>query len=107
MKYNEMNYEQRDEIAELFESWLGMYTEEVIAQVAKRTDEIINDDFSMNLIRELKVRQDKEKEERIRDFAYILGRADGTTFGVHNHSLTHSKSYRDVLYDMYIMDIII
>ena len=107
MKYNEMTLTEKEDIAALFENWLGMYTEEVIAQVAKRTDEIINDEFSMNLIRELKVRQDKEKEERKSQFDYILRSAGRNTFGVHNHPLTHSKSYRDVLYDMYIRDTIV
>lgn len=105
MKYAEMELAQRTEIAELFENWLSVYTEKVIGQVAVRADEIINDEFSMNLIRELKVRADKEKEERIWVFKYILNSTDGDACGVHNHPLTHSKSYRDVLYDMYIKNL--
>lgn len=101
MKYAEMKLDQRKEIAELFENWLSMYTDKVISQVAVRADEILNDEFSMKLIRELKVREDKEKEDRIRDFKYILN-GEGDARGVHNHPLTHSGSYRDVLYDMYI-----
>ena len=100
MKYEEMKLEQRKEIAGLFENWLAMYTETVINQVVTKLDEILNNEFAMNMLRELKEREDKEKEERVRDFRYILqGRnADG----IHSHVLTHSESYRNVLYDMYI-----
>lgn len=101
MTYAEMKLDQRIEVAALFENWLSMYTDKVISQVAVRAEEILNDEFSMKLIRELKVREDREKEVRIRKFKYILN-GESDAIGVHVHPLTHSGSYRDVLYDMYI-----
>jgi hypothetical protein len=65
-------------------------------------EDIINNDFARRLLDELYTRTLKEREEEIRHIEYALGYADGEIEGFHNHPLEHSKSYRDILYDMYI-----
>ena len=95
--------EGQKEIAELFAYWLSGYTFEVIKRVMIKRNEIINNEFAMNMLKELKERGEKEKH----DFAHSIGSMlyDWETFGEydpHNHPLTHADSYRDILYDMYI-----
>lgn len=97
----ERTSEERKEIGELLANWLEMYTYEVITKVMERVDEITNNEFTMNLLRELKTREDKEHKTFVDCFVYGLVGCGNP----HNHAITHSESYRDVLYDMYIRDI--
>lgn len=102
-KFNELKLEERKEIAELFTNWLNDYTDEVIKKVLAKTDEIINNDMAMHLLRELKVRDEKEYSELTDSIRFLM--EDYESFAGHNARrtcLTHAKSYRDVLYDMYI-----
>lgn len=97
--------EGQNEIVELFAYWLSQYTKEVIDKVMAKRNEIISNDFAIGMLKELKTRGDKEKE----DFAHSIGSMfyDYETFSQydpHNHPLTHAGSYRDVLYDMYIKE---
>lgn len=98
--FNSMTIDEQKETAELFAAWLKMYTDEVIVRVIARRDEIIANDFAMNLLKELKERQEKEAKEFISDIDFALRFGDKESFRF--DILTHSKSYRDVLYDMYI-----
>lgn len=103
--FNEMDINKQKEIAQLFANWLEMYTTEVVISVMKKRDEIINNDFAMNLLSELKEREDKETKE----FAHSIGNLmyDFDTFKDYNphiNTLTHANSYRDVLYDMFIKE---
>lgn len=103
-KFEEItNIEERNEIVLLFANWLKDYTHEVIVKVIAQRDEIINNDFSMNLLKELKEREETETK----DFNHSIGMLmlefdDFKKFDVHNHPTTHSDSYRNVLHDMYI-----
>ena len=105
IKFNEIkDRNQRDEIVLLFSNWLKCYSQQVIVQVIARTDEIINNEFAMKLLRELKAREDKETY----DFANSIGSLmidfdDLKDYNPHNLPLTHANSYREVLYDMYIL----
>ena len=99
----ELSLEERNEITELFANWLQPYTHEVIVRVMEKREEIINNEFAMNLLRELKTRSEKEEK----DFAHSVGHLlfsfdDFKEFDPHNHPLSHAKSYRDILHDMYI-----
>ena len=60
-KFEELKRDERDEIVLLFANWLNQYTHEVIVKVIERRDEIINNEFAMNLLKELKEREEKEK----------------------------------------------
>ena len=102
-KYDEMTITEQQEIAKLFGNWLKNYTHEVILEVMKNRDDIINNDFAMNLLIELKEREDKEEKDFCNEIAHLLYNfEDFKEYNPHNHPLTHSSSYRDVLYDIYI-----
>ena len=102
-RFEELNYEERQEIAELFATWLNQYTHEVITKVMTKSEEIINNEFAMNLLKELKVRTDKEREDLRYSMYNLLGAFDTfKEYNPHSHPLTHANSYRDILYDMYI-----
>lgn len=96
----EFTYEEQKEIAKKFKCWLGIYTDEVISKVLERFNEIVENEFAMKLIDELYFRTLAEKEDEIDSFETLLFTDIKVT--VHNHCITHAKSYRDVLYDMYI-----
>lgn len=105
-----MEFAERRELADLLGNWLEGYTEEVIERVMAQIDDIINNDVTMMMLKELKERQDKEREEHRRDFESILSlEAEGlkeqskkVIDNLYNDCLTHARAYKDVLYDMYI-----
>ena len=105
MKFNEIeSIKERNEIVLLFSNWLRPYTHEVIVKVLDRTDEIINNEFAMKLLKEL-----KEREEELILFndsidSLMIDFETFKQYDPHTYSLTHSKSYRDILYDMYIKE---
>ena len=102
-KFEEMNNEEMNEVSELFASWLGAYTHEVIVKVLERREEIVNNEFTMSLLRELHDREAKERHDFTVRIGSLLLDLDGfAQYDSHSHPLTHAKSYRDVLYDMYI-----
>lgn len=53
--------EEREEIVLLFSNWLKHYTHEVIIKVMGKRDEIINNEFTMKLLKELKEREEKKR----------------------------------------------
>lgn len=102
-KYEELSYTEQNEIAALFGNWLQQYTHEVIIRVIEKRDEIISNEFSMNLLKELKEREEEEEHDFRRSIGHLLDNYNTfKEYNPHSHPLTHAKSYRDVLYDMYI-----
>lgn len=102
-EFEKMDKYEKDYIETLFVNWLKYYTHEVICSVLKKRDEIINNEFAMNLLKELDSREFEERHEFKRNISNMLN--DFETFSQydpHNHALTHAGSYRDILYDMYI-----
>lgn len=102
-KWEEMTFEEREEITLLFSNWLRKYSDTVIMEVLKLRDQIIEDEYAMRLLKELSERE----AEEYKDFSHSIGSIlrDYKTFSKydpHNHPLTHASSYRDVLYDMFI-----
>lgn len=103
MSFEEMSFEEKKEIVSLFSCWLKGYTKEVIMKVMEIQEEIINNDFSMNLMRELKKREEEEAESFNRSIESLFSNFEVfKEYDPHNNPLTHSQSYRDILYDMYI-----
>lgn len=107
----ELNYQERKELAILLEDWLSRYTEEIISYVlTNKLEAILEDETAMHMLKELSTRKQKEKGSRIRHFEYmIMGLQDNESIDsvcryIHDYPLTHSKSYRDVLFDMFIAD---
>lgn len=102
-KFEEMTREERDEVVLLFTNWLKQYSHEVICRVMVKRDEIINNEFAMNLLRELKERQEEEFKDFNHSIENLLENFDTfKEFNPHSHPLTHAGSYRDILHDMYI-----
>ena len=102
-KFEELKLEERNEIAALFANWLNMYTDAVIKKVIARTDEIINNEMVMHLLRELKARDEKEYSEFTDNIRFLMQDFDSfCEYDTKRTCLTHANSYRDVLYDMYI-----
>lgn len=102
-KLNELTFEERKEIATLFGTWLKNYTHEVHIRVMEKAEEIINDDFSMKLLKELHERTEKENRDYMHSIGNLLGEFETfKEYDVHNHPITHANSYRDVLYDLHI-----
>ena len=106
-------YERSKELAPMFNTWLSAYTAPVISRVMMRYTEIVSDDHTMHLLKELHTREQEEQKDTLRSFQVILQRAEEGTLdpytdssieAIHLHCLTHSKSYRDILYDMWIRD---
>ena len=98
-----LTLKERGELAKKLECWLGCYTQEIINKVMAKINDIYNNDMVMNLINELYIRVQKEQKEEINSFELLLSDFNAfKEFDIHNHCLTHSKSYRDILYDMYI-----
>ena len=101
-KFEELEFEEKKEITLLFANWLKDYTHEVIVKVISRRDEIINNEFAMNILKELKDREEKEEKDFAHSIGNLLGEFDAfKEYDSHNHVLTHSSSYRDILRDMY------
>ena len=102
-KFENLDYSERKEIAKLFASWLRCYTHEVIVKVLERRDEILNNEATMHLLRELHERSEKEHNDFVMSLGCMLEAFDDfREYDPHNHATTHAGSYRDVLYDLYI-----
>ena len=103
--FKERELNERKFIGKLIGNWLKDYTQEVILRVLEKREEIINNEFTMNLLRELYEREQKENEEFNNNITSLLENFEEFKeydYDLHKHLLTHSKSYRDILYDMYI-----
>ena len=102
MKFEELKYDEREEITSLFANWLKNYTHDIIISVISRRDEIINNEFVMNMLRELKAREETEEKEFAHSIGCLLYDFESfKEYDLHNNLLTHSGSYRDILRDLY------
>lgn len=102
-KYSELTYDERTEIKALFANWLKEYSHETIKKVMAKSEEIINNEFTMNMLRELATRENKELYDFTNSIGSMLDDYEMyKAFNPHNHVLEHADAYRKVLYDMYI-----
>ncbi len=102
-KFAELDYKEQYDIAKLFTCWLAPYTHEVVVRVLARRYEILANDSAMSMLRELYQREQDEAKDELSSIKSLL--EDFETFkeyDIHNHPLTHSRSYRDILHDLYI-----
>lgn len=103
MNYIELNREEKNNVALYFSTWLKDYTHEVIVRVMEKADEIINDPFAMEMLKELHEREEKESKEFLKNIeAYLFDFETFKEYDPHNMPLTHAKAYRHILYDKYI-----
>ncbi len=86
-----------------------IYTNEICNRVIRQSERISKDSFILNALHELRVREEKERKEFIDNFSWRLKKTvsklpDDMSYDLHNHPITHSRSYRDVLYDLLVKD---
>lgn len=96
--------EEAKEIAKYISNWLQSYTHEVVIEVIKNhIEKIFADEHTQYLLKELYEREQEEIKSHINSISnYIWDFKTFSQYDLHNHCTSHSKSYRDVLYDMYI-----
>lgn len=95
------NDEIRKELLLDVANFCKCYVARVCNKVVEQIDEILNNEHIKFLLHELRVREELEQKEFNRDIAYMI-RYGRSNMDVHNHCLTHAKSYRDVLYDLLV-----
>ena len=101
------NYQAQRELAEMLESWLGIYTQEVYEHVMSQINDILSSESTMKMLEELHSRMQQEQSRRVENIWFGMkelseGEKKMTMSDLHNNVVSHSQSYRDVLYDMYI-----
>ena len=83
-------------------NWLKNYSNEVIVKVMENYEQIINDKTTYNMLYKLYVEENKEDATFINDIEYIV------KFGIKDETKDMlrlgecSRSYREVLHDLYI-----
>lgn len=101
------NKVNRDSIIVVYiANWLDRYTPEVISYVMNtHKDELISNETTKHMLKELYLRELKEKE----DFTHFIGdllNVDDVDASIkydpRKSILTHPEAYRNVLYDLYI-----
>ena len=91
-----------EEAIKLVANWLKDYSNEVVVKVIENYDNIINDKTTYNMLSKLYEDENKEHETFIHDIEYMVA------FGVNDDTKDmlrlgeYSRSYREVLYDLYI-----
>jgi hypothetical protein len=102
-KIKDLSFEEKKEITALFANWLNSYSHDAIVRAMEHREEIINNEFAMNLLKELKQREEEEQKDFTDSIERLITAFDSfKEYNPHNHPLTHAGSYRDILYDMFI-----
>lgn len=97
----------REEFLKDLSCFLKPYTNEVINKVITKIDFIIENDYIANMLRELRIREEKEYSDFSNSLSwrvseYIYNNNYDMSYDLHNHPLEHASSYRNVLYDLLI-----
>ena len=99
------NLDKKHDIIRWIANWLKPYTQAVINRVLVKRDEILSNDVALNLLKELYERETKETKDFEFSIEFLLDDFEKfSEYDPHNHCLTHSGSYRDILYDWFISD---
>ena len=83
-------------------NWLKDYSSDVVVRVMKNYDTIINDSTTLILLSELYQKENKENVNFIHDIEHMV------KYGIDDETKDmlrigeYSRSYREVLYDLYI-----
>lgn len=83
-------------------NWLKNYSNDVVVRVMEKYEQIINDKTTYHMLYNLYVEENKEEETFIHDIEYMV------KFGIKDETKDmlrlgeNSRSYRDVLYNLYI-----
>ena len=92
----------KDYVIKIVANWLKNYSNEVVVRVMKNYDTIINDNTTLTLLSALYQKENKEEVNFILDIKHIF------EYGIEEETkdmlrlVENSRSYREVLYDLYI-----
>ena len=92
----------KDYAIKIVANWLKNYTNEVVVKVMEKYEQIINDKTTYTMLSKLYEEENKEEETFIHDIEYMVkyGITDETKDMLRLGE--YSRSYREVLYDLYI-----
>ena len=90
------------EAIEIVANWLKYYSNDVVVKVMEKYEQIINDKTTYTMLSKLYEEENKEEEAFINDIEYMVkvGIKDETKYILRLGE--YSRSYREVLYDLYI-----
>ena len=92
----------KDYVIKIVANWLKNYSNDVVVRIMKNYDTIINDNTTLTLLSALYQKENKEEVNFILDIKHI------SEYGIEEETkdmlrlVENSRSYRDVLYDLYI-----
>ena len=92
----------KDYTIKIVANWLKDYNNDVVVRVMEKYEQIINDETTYTLLSKVYEEENKEEETFIHDIEYIV------KYGIKDETKDmlrlgeYSRSYRDVLYDLYI-----
>ena len=92
----------KDYSIKIVANWLKNYNNEVVVRVMEKYEQIINDKTTYTMLSKLYEEENKEEEAFIHDIEYMV------KFGIKDETKDmlrlgeYSRSYREVLYDLYI-----
>lgn len=92
----------KDYAIKIVANWLKDYSNDVVVRVMEKYEQIINDKTTYTMLSKLYKEENIEEETFIHDIEYMI------EFGIKYETKDmlrigeHSRSYRDVLYDLYI-----
>lgn len=83
-------------------NWLKNYSNDVVVRVMEKYEQIINDKTTYTMLSKLYEEENKEEETFIYDIEYMV------KYGIKDETkdmlrlVEYSRSYREVLHDLYI-----
>lgn len=92
----------KDYTIKIVANWLKDYNNDVVVGVMEKYEQIINDETTYTMLSKLYEEENKEEETFIHDIEYMV------KYGIKDETKDmlrlgeYSRSYRDVLYDLYI-----
>ena len=92
----------KDYSIKIVANWLKDYNNDVVVRVMEKYEQIINDETTYTMLSKLYEEENKEEETFIHDIEYMV------KYGIKDETKDmlrlgeYSRSYRDVLYDLYI-----
>ena len=90
------------EAIKIVANWLKYYSNEVVVRVMEKYEQIINDKTTYTMLSKLYEEENKEEKTFIHDIEYMV------KFGIKDETKDmlrlgeYSRSYREVLFDLYI-----
>ena len=104
--FRELRGTKQDDAQKLIGNWLKQYTDDAISYVFTKMTAIINDPMTMQMLQNLYEAEQEEMKSFKLNIYFALCDDDDEPEELKTHRFhdinKKSKSYRDVLYDLYI-----